>query len=43
MEVAVARINAIEGFLRQAPMLSLAEGWEKYKVHLERETLHTVR
>ena len=43
MEVAVAQINAVEGFLRQAPMLSLAEGWEKYKVNLERAILHTVR
>ena len=42
MEVAVAQINAIKGFSKQAQMLSLAEGWEKYEVHPERATPHTV-
>ena len=42
MEVAVAQINAIKGFSKQAKMLSLADGWEKYEVHPERATPHTV-
>ena len=42
MEVAVAQINAIKGFSKQAQMLSLADGWEKYEVHPERATPHTV-
>ena len=42
MDVAVAQINAIKGFSRQAQMLPLSEGWTKYEVHLERATPHTV-
>ncbi|MEI3037485.1 MAG: tyrosine-type recombinase/integrase [Victivallales bacterium] len=42
MDVAVAQINAIKGFSRQAQMLPLSEGWTKYEVHPERATPHTV-
>ena len=42
MEVAVAQINAIKGFSKQAQMLSFPEGWEKYEIHPERATPHTV-
>ena len=42
MDVAVAQINAIKGFSKQAQMLPLADGWEKYEVHPERATPHTV-
>ena len=42
MEVAVAQINAIKGFSKQAQMLSLSEGWAKYEIHPERATPHTV-
>ena len=33
-EVAFAQINAIKGFSRQAQMLPLAEGWNKYEKRL---------
>ena len=42
MEVAVAQINAIKGFSKQAQMLPLSEGWAKYEIHPERATPHTV-
>ena len=42
MDVAVAQMNAIKGFSRQAQMLPLSEGWAKYEVHPERATPHTV-
>ena len=42
IEVAVAQINAIKGFSKQAQMLPLTEGWAKYEVHPERATPHTV-
>ena len=42
MDVAVAQINAIKGFSKQAQMLSFSEGWEKYEIHPERATPHTV-
>ena len=42
MEVAVAQINAIKGFSKQAQMLSLSDSLEKYEVHPERATPHTV-
>ena len=40
IEVAVAQINAIKGFSKQAQMLPLTEGWAKYEVHPERATPH---
>ena len=43
MEVAVAQINAIKGFSKQAQMLPLSEGWAKYEIHPERATPHTVK
>ena len=42
MDVAVAQINAIKGFSKQAQMLPLSEGWAKYEIHPERATPHTV-
>lgn len=42
MEVAIAQINAIKGFSKQAQNLSFAEGWAKYEVHPERAMPHTV-
>ena len=42
MDVAVAQINAMKGFSRQAQMLPLSEGWAKYEIHPERATPHTV-
>ena len=42
MDVAVAQINTIKGFSKQAQMLSFPEGWEKYEIHPERATPHTV-
>lgn len=33
MDVAVAQINAMKGFSRQAQMLPLSEGWAKYEIH----------
>ena len=41
-EVAFAQINAIKGFSRQAMNLPLSEGWQKYEVHPDRATPHTV-
>ena len=41
-EVAIAQINAIKGFSKQAVNLALTDGWEKYQVHPERATPHTV-
>ncbi|MBE6358185.1 MAG: hypothetical protein E7057_02935 [Lentisphaerae bacterium] len=41
-EVAFAQINAIKGFSRQAQMLPLAEGWNKYEKHPNRAMPHTV-
>ena len=42
MDVAVAQINALKGFSKQAQMLPLSEGWAKYEIHPERATPHTV-
>ena len=41
-EVAFAQINAIKGFSRQAQMLPLSEGWNKYEKHPNRAMPHTV-
>ena len=41
-EIAVAQIAAIKGFSRQAVNLPLTAGWEKYEVHPNRATPHTV-
>ena len=41
-EVAFAQINAIKGFSRRAINLPLSEVWEKYEVHPDRATPHTV-
>ena len=41
-EVAMAQINAIRGFSRSASKLLFADAWEKYQVHPDRATPHTV-
>lgn len=41
-EVAAARINAMKGFGRLNIKLPLADAWEKYAVHPDRATPHTV-
>jgi len=41
-EVALAQINAIKGFSKQAMNLPLSEAWSKYEVHPNRATPHTV-
>ena len=41
-EVAIAQITAMKGFSKQAMNLPLSEGWEKYQVHPDRATPHTV-
>ena len=41
-EVAIAQITAMKGFSKQAMNLPFSEGWEKYQVHPDRATPHTV-
>ena len=41
-EVALAQMNAIRGFSMQAQKLSFEEAWDKYQVHPNRATPHTV-
>jgi len=41
-DVAIAQITAMKGFSKQAMNLPLSEGWEKYQVHPDRATPHTV-
>ena len=41
-DVAIAQITAIKGFSKQAMNLPLTQGWEKYQVHPNRATPHTV-
>ena len=41
-DVAIAQITAMKGFSKQAMNLPLSEGWDKYQVHPDRATPHTV-
>ena len=41
-DVALAQMNAIRGFSRSSMKLPFAEAWDKYQVHPERATPHTV-
>ncbi len=41
-EVALAQMNAIRGFSRASMRLPFEEAWEKYQVHPDRATPHTV-
>ncbi len=41
-EVAIAQINAIKGFSKQAQNLPFDEVWRRYEVHPERAMPHTV-
>ena len=41
-DVALAQMNAIRGFSRSAMNLSFKDAWDKYQVHPERATPHTV-
>ena len=41
-DVAIAQISAMRGFSKQAMNLSLSDAWNKYQVHPERATPHTV-
>ena len=41
-EVAIAQISAMRGFSKQAMNLPLSQAWDKYQVHPDRATPHTV-
>ena len=41
-EVALAQMNAIRGFSRSAMRLPFQDAWDKYQVHPDRATPHTV-
>ena len=41
-EVALAQMNAIRGFAKKAQNITFEEAWEKYQVHPDRATPHTV-
>ncbi len=41
-DVAIAQINAIKGFSKQAQNISFQDGWEKYSIHPNRAKPHTV-